>query len=88
MTRPPVRGHPVRTPQGKAQGFGNSAITVGDRIYVSGPGGDIHALTPGSNELGRRPRLQRPRFFHRLLAADEKTLCWRWGRRRKARSPT
>lgn len=61
-------------PKGKLKGFGNSAITVGDRIYVSGLGGDIHALTPGATNWEVVARLQRPRFFHRLLAADEKTL--------------
>lgn len=61
-------------PKGKLKGFGNSAITVGDRIYVSGLGGDIHALTPGATNWEVVARLQRPRFFHRLLAVDEKTL--------------
>ncbi|MBL9173881.1 MAG: PQQ-binding-like beta-propeller repeat protein [Verrucomicrobiales bacterium] len=61
-------------PKGKLKGFGNSAVTVGDRIYVSGLGGDIHALSPGATNWEVVARLQRPRFFHRLLAADDQTL--------------
>ncbi|MBX3732393.1 MAG: PQQ-binding-like beta-propeller repeat protein [Verrucomicrobiae bacterium] len=61
-------------PSGKLKGFGNSAVTAGDRIYVSGLSGEVHALTTDSSEWERVAQLRQRRFFHRLVAANDQTL--------------
>ncbi|MCW5557532.1 MAG: PQQ-binding-like beta-propeller repeat protein [Verrucomicrobiae bacterium] len=61
-------------PKGKLKGFGNSAITAGNRIYVSGLSGEVHALGADSTEWEKVATLQQRRFFHRLVAADARTL--------------
>lgn len=61
-------------PSGKLKGFGNSAVTAGNHIFVSGLSGEVHALGPDSREWERVARLQQRRFFHRLVAVDESTL--------------
>jgi len=61
-------------PKGKLKGFGNSAIAVGDRIYVSGLSGEVHALGANSTEWEKVATLKQRRFFHRLVAVDAHTL--------------
>jgi len=61
-------------PKGKLKGFGNSAITAGNRIYVSGLSGEVHALGADSKEWEKVATLKQKRFFHRMVAVDADTL--------------
>lgn len=59
----------------RMKGFGVSAFGIGDRVYLSGADGVIHALAAGADAwdegLGR---LATPRFFHRLLPHGDRLL--------------
>ena len=61
-------------PKGKLKGFGNSAVTAGHRIYVSGLSGEVHALGPDSTAWESVARLKQNRFFHRMVAVNDSTL--------------
>ena len=55
-------------------GFGASAFATGGRLYVTTVKGTLQALSADGAQwevIGRTPT---PRFFHRLLPVDEKTL--------------
>lgn len=61
-------------PKGKLKGFGNSAAVAGGRVFVSGLSGDVFALKADGLEWETVAQLQKPRFFHRLVALDAATL--------------
>lgn len=60
---------------GRLKGFGVSAFGVGDRVFLSGADGVVHALDVATlswqTGLGE---LATPRFFHRLLPHGERLL--------------
>lgn len=76
----PATGHWSPGPElpemsGRLKGFGVSAFGVGDRIYLSGADGVVHALSPGESAWSKNlAKLRQPRFFHRLLRHRESLL--------------
>lgn len=58
----------------RMKGFGVSAFGVGDRVYLSGADGVVHALDAGGDWHPRIGKLATPRFFHRLLHHDDRLL--------------
>ncbi len=59
----------------RMKGFGVSAFGVGDRLYLSGADGIVHALVAGEASWQERlGRLEEPRFFHRLLPYRDRLL--------------
>ena len=59
---------------GRAGGFGVSAWNLGGTLYASGMEGIVHALPAGASEWQEAAQLDDPRFFHRLLPANESEL--------------
>ncbi len=51
----------------RMKGFGVSAFGVGERVYLSGADGAVHALEAQGDWRHHVGQLQGPRFFHRLL---------------------
>lgn len=68
-----IQGPELPKMQGKMKGFGVSAFGVGERIFLSGADGIIHAIGGETGvwqeDLGK---LRTPRFFHRLLPHGER----------------
>ncbi|MEM7585164.1 MAG: PQQ-binding-like beta-propeller repeat protein [Acidobacteriota bacterium] len=59
----------------RLKGFGVSAFGVGDRVYLSGADGIVHALVDGHESWQERlGKLETPRFFHRLLPHRDRLL--------------
>lgn len=60
----------------RMKGFGVSAFGVGERIFLSGADGVVHAFDATENtwqvDLGK---LETPRFFHRLLSHRDRLLA-------------
>jgi N-acetylneuraminic acid mutarotase len=55
-------------------GFGVSAWSLGGQLYVSGADGVVHRLADDGSAWESAGKLDRPRFFHRLLPDDEGAL--------------
>lgn len=55
-------------------GFGVSAWNVGGKLYASGSEGVVYQLSEEGKEWSKVAELDRPRFFHRLLAKDHTEL--------------
>jgi len=51
-------------------GFGNSAFAVGDRLYVSTIEGNLERLNADGSAWEQVEKLERARFFHRMLPLD------------------
>ena len=56
------------------QGFGVSAWGLNSGLYASGTDGVLYRLAQPDREWEQAGKLDTPRFFHRLLPADEKSL--------------
>lgn len=52
---------------GSMDGFGSSAFSVGDVLYVSTYSGKLQKLEPGSEQWELERELRDARFFHRML---------------------
>jgi N-acetylneuraminic acid mutarotase len=61
-------------PEQDMRGFGVSAWSLGGQIYVSGADGIVLRLADDESKWESVGKLDRPRFFHRLLPADNASL--------------
>lgn len=52
---------------GPMEGFGASAFSCGDKLYVSSMSGALHQLDPSSNNWTLAGQLKIARFFHRMV---------------------
>ena len=52
------------------EGFGSSAFSIGDALYVSTYSGKLQKLEPGSEEWKLERELRDARFFHRMLPME------------------
>jgi len=57
-------------PDSPVKGFGLTAISVGDAVYVTGFSGGVHRLDPGADSWIEVARLAHPRMFARLVADE------------------
>jgi hypothetical protein len=56
------------------EGFGGSAVTCGGHLYATTYAGKVSRLSDDGQSWQDAGKLTRPRFFHRLLSADEHSL--------------
>jgi N-acetylneuraminic acid mutarotase len=63
-----------RLPGAGMDGFGTSACSAGDTVFVSNLSGRLYSLQHGAAEWSNHGSAGHSRFFHRLVAADGKTL--------------
>jgi outer membrane protein assembly factor BamB len=61
-------------PKSRMKGFGLAACVAGGSLYITGFSGKIHRLNDAGDAWEPVGRLRQPRFFARLVAADEDTL--------------
>lgn len=65
-----VWSHGPDLPHGIMDGFGFATIGVGENIYASGFSGDLLRLSAGGTKWETVGKLNKPRFFHRLIQLD------------------
>ena len=56
------------------QGFGGTAVTIDGQLYVTTYSGQLSRLSDDGKSWQDAGKLPRPRFFHRLLSADGRSL--------------
>jgi outer membrane protein assembly factor BamB len=61
-------------PDSPVKGFGLSAMSAGGELYTTGLNGGVHRLDTKTNQWVEVARLEKPRMFPRLIAADDETL--------------
>ncbi len=59
-----------RLPGEDMAGFGTACLSLGDRLYVSTPSGNVLCLSNDGKSWERVETLQAGRFFHRMLSID------------------
>lgn len=65
----------VKPMQGEGmEGFGSSAFTVGDRLFVSTYGGNLQCLSQDGGEWNIAKKLEEDRFFHRMLPYEDRLI--------------
>ena len=64
---PSLHGEPMN-------GFGASAFAAGGHLYVTTMDGSVQQLGPGATAWKTIGKLERPRFFHRMLPRDDHRL--------------
>lgn len=65
----------VKPMQGEGmEGFGSSAFTVGDRLFVSTYGGNLQCLSQDGGEWNIAKKLEEDRFFHRMLPFGDRLI--------------
>ncbi len=55
----------------RMEGFGSSCFNVGGKLVASTLSGTIYQLSPGDTEWQQIGKLDKQRFFHRLVALDD-----------------
>jgi N-acetylneuraminic acid mutarotase len=56
------------------EGFGSSAFTVDDKLFVSTYGGNLQCLAQEGGEWSIAKKLAEDRFFHRMLPFEERLI--------------
>ncbi len=56
------------------EGFGGSALTIDGQLYATTYSGKLSRLSDDAKTWQDAGKLSRPRFFHRLLSADSRSL--------------
>ncbi|MBX3746144.1 MAG: PQQ-binding-like beta-propeller repeat protein [Verrucomicrobiae bacterium] len=61
-------------PRAPMRGFGGAAVVAGGRVYVSGLSGKVWRLSADGGAWEEAGEWATPRFFHRMVALDARTL--------------
>lgn len=70
-------------PKGPMDGFGASACTIDNRVFVSTYSGLVYTLNQKGDQWVQAATAETPRFFHRMVPADEQSLLLIGGASRK-----
>jgi N-acetylneuraminic acid mutarotase len=60
--------------EGKLEGFGGAAVTCGGQLFATTYSGKLWRLSDDGHSWQDAGRLNRPRFFHRMLCRDDSSL--------------